>query len=136
MKHVNDKVRPERSTRSQLVSAALAGLFFLLMSVSPSFAHTPANAEAIPEAEVQLSAYEAKRLARAYLCHAGYCSRVGPGAAKLRSITRDAGTWILNVRLSDTGTTFNRQHVIYIDANTGVVSEVPGAQAPTNVAAQ
>lgn len=136
MEHVNDKVRPETSTRSQPVSAAIAGLFFLLMSVSPSFAHTPENAEAIPEAEAQLSAYEAKRLARAYLCHAGYCSRVGPGAAKLRSITRDAGTWILNVRLSDAGAIFSRQHVIYIDANTGVVSEVPRAEIPTNVAAQ
>ena len=123
-------------TKSPQSIAILASLLAFIAPASTAFAHTPDQTEIVSEAVPSLSAHEARRLARAHLCDAGFCSSFGPGAAKLSGITRDAGTWILNVRLSDGGATFTQRHVLYIDAGTGVVSEVPPAASPMQVASE
>lgn len=128
--------KPTRGVnRGRKAVIALAGLLTFALPTAGSFAHTPGG-EANSEAEAQLSAHDARRLARVHLCSAGYCGSFGPGAAKVSSITRDAETWVLHVRLSDSGTAFKQHHVLYIDANTGVVSEVPPETSPTQVASE
>ncbi len=129
-------IRSAMRTKSQQSIAILASLSVFVMPAAAAFAHTPDQTEIVSEAAPSLSAYEAKRLARAHLCDAGFCSSFGPGAAKLSAITRDAGIWILNVRLSGGGATFTQHRVLYIDAGTGVVSEVPPAASPTQVASE
>ena len=90
------------------------------------------------EVEKQVSASEAKRKARSHLSEQGYSTRVGPGpgAARIQSVTRDAGTWIVTARVSNGGAVLNRQRVLYIDAQTGVVSDVAPTKSPSQVAAE
>jgi len=136
MNIVTKGIKSATQTKSQHLIAILASLLALMMPASAAYAHTPDQTEIVSEAVPSLSAHEAKRLARAHLCDAGFCSSFGPGAAKLSGITRDAGIWILNVRLSGGGATFTQRRVLYIDAGTGVVSEVPPAASPTQVASE
>jgi hypothetical protein len=117
------------------LSTLLAASLLLVAGLLPGTqanAHESETDENLP----MVSAHEAKRLARIYLCDAGYCSRSGPGAARISSTTRDAGTWVLAVRLSDGGAVFRQRHVLYIDAVTGVVSDTPPAGTPVRVAGE
>ncbi len=118
-------------------AVVLAGVALITLPATTIFAHTPDDEDiAIYEVEEQVSANSAKRLARAHLCPVGFCSRFGPGGAKIRSITRDAGTWIVYTRISNGPTVMNVQHILYIDAQTGVVSDVPPDTSPAQVAAE
>lgn len=84
----------------------------------------------------QLSAYDAKRLARQFLFERGYSNGVGPGNARIKSITRDSDTWIVQVALSNGTHIMNKQAFLYIDANSAMVSEVAPERKPRQVAAQ
>ncbi len=86
--------------------------------------------------EEQVSPNAAKRQARAHLCSTCFCSRYCHGGAKIRSITRDAGTWIVYTRVSNGPTVMNEKRILYIDAQTGVVSDVPPDTSPAQVAAE
>jgi len=136
MNIVTKEMRPARQTGLQRSVAIFASLLAFMIPASAALAHIPDQTETVFEAAPSLSASEARRLARAHLCDAGFCSSFGPGAAKLSGITRDAGTWVINVRLSDGGASFTQRHILYIDAGTGVVSEVPPAASPTQVASE
>ncbi len=84
----------------------------------------------------QLSAYGAKRLARQFLVERGFSYGIGPGKARIRSISRDSDTWIVQVALSNGGWVMNNRAFLYIDANSAMVSEVAPERKPRQVAAQ
>jgi len=115
--------------------AILTSIAFGLLLTTASFAHNPVedgfNGYDLNQ---QISANKAKRLARSYLCSVGFCSSFGPGSAKVRSVTRDSATWVIYVQLSNGPTAMNQKHVLYVDAQTGVVSETRKEQTPEQVA--
>ena len=84
----------------------------------------------------QLSAYGAKRLARQFLFERGFSIGVGPGNARIKSITRDSDTWIVQVALSNGTHIMNKRAFLYIDANSAKVSEVAPERKQRQVAAQ
>lgn len=83
-----------------------------------------------------ISANSAKRLARSFLAERGFVSGIGPGAARIRSISRDGGTWVLQVAYSLDTTTMNKRATLYVDADSASVSEVAPVKEPVQVAAQ
>lgn len=84
----------------------------------------------------QVSAYGAKRLARRFLTDRGFTNGMGPGAARIKSITRDGDTWILRVAFSVNNHIMTESALLYIDAGTSQVSEIAPARKPQQVAAQ
>ena len=83
-----------------------------------------------------ISAYSAKRLARGFLTERGFVSGIGPGAARIKSISRDGGTWIVKVAYSHGTLSMNKRATLYIDADSASVSEVAPVKEPVQVAAQ
>lgn len=127
------------SRRLRGVAITLVSTALISLPTSAVLADTAGNDDiAKYEVEKQVSANEAKRLARSHLNEQGFSTRVGPGpgAARLKSITRDAGTWIVTARVSNGGTVLNKQRILYIDAQTGVVSDVAPSSSPSQVAAE
>jgi len=84
----------------------------------------------------QVSAYGAKRLARRFLTNRGFTNGMGPGAARIKSITRDGDTWVLRVAFSLDSHIMNQKALLYVDAGTVRISEVAPARKPRQVAAQ
>jgi hypothetical protein len=111
-----------------------AALFTLPAAV---LAHTvAADDSASYEVEKLVSASEAKRMARLYLSKQGFSTHIGPGAARIKSVTLNAGTWIVAARVSVGGRVLSRNFALYIDAQTGIVSHIPPTIRPTQVAAE
>ncbi len=137
MNFINRNTKTSKSGLLRRSAVVLAGVALVTLPATAIFAHTP-DEEDIGKYEVeeQVSANAAKRLARSHLCSMGFCSRFGPGSAKVRSITRDAGTWIVYARVSNGPTVMNKQRILYIDAQTGVVSDLPPDTSPAQVAAE
>ena len=137
MNIINRKTKMSELGLLRRSAVVLAGVALITLPATTIFAHTPDEEDiAKYEVEEQVSANAAKRLARAHLCSMGFCNRFGPGGAKIRSITLDAGTWIVYTRVSNGPTVMNEQRILYIDAQTGVVSDVPPATSPAQVAAE
>ena len=137
MNTINRNTKTGKSALLRHLAIAMVGSFLVALPASAVLAHTPADEEiAQNSSEKQVSAYEAKRLARVHLCSVGFCSRFGPGGAKVRSITRDAGTWIIDARVSNSSAVMNKQFILYVDAQSGVVSDVAPESSPTQVAAE
>ncbi len=137
MNTTNSNTKSGKSALLRPLAIALVGSFLVALPASAVLAHTPADEEiAQTSPDEQVSAYKAKRLVRSYLCSVGFCSRFGPGAAKVRSITRDSGTWIIDARVSNSSAVMNKQVILYVDAQSGVVSDVAPASSPTQVAAE
>ncbi len=123
--------------RLRSVALTLVGTALISLPTSVVLADTTeADDLAKYEVEKQVSASEAKRMARSHLKAQGFSGRIGPGAARIQSITRDAGTWIVTARVSNGGAVQNRQRVLYIDAQTGVVSDAAPTKSPSQVAAE
>lgn len=124
------------TNRTTTVRAGLAVLAIVALP-GAGLAHTPGLiVDDVYDTGEQISAYAAKRLARTHLCTVGFCSRFGPGSARVRSITRDAGWWVLDVRVSNGGAAMSAKHTLYVDARTGAVSEERPDREPTPVAAE
>jgi hypothetical protein len=137
MNTISRNTKTGKSALLRQLAIALVGCALITLPVSAVLAHTPADDENEQNAPgKQVSAHDAKRLARSYLCSVGFCSRFGPGAAKVRSITRDTGTWIIDARVSNSSAVMNKQVILYVDAQSGVVSDVAPASSPTQVAAE
>lgn len=133
--------RYTNSSRSDLLrhTAIILASAALITLPAATLADTPVAVDNADYAiEKQVSASEAKRLARSHLNALGFSTHVGPGpgAARIRSVTRDAGTWIIYVRVTNGGAVFSKQHVLYVNAQTGVVSEVPPRSSPAQVVAE
>jgi hypothetical protein len=137
MNIIKRKTKMRESWLLRRSAVVLTGVALITLPATTIFAHTPDDEDiAKYEVEELVSANSAKRLARVHLCSVGFCSRFGPGGAKIRSITRDAGTWIVYTSISNGPTVMNEQHILYIDAQTGVVSDVPPDTSPAQVAAE
>ena len=119
----------------RIVAALLAAVISL--SATSSYAADESE-EAYDNVTVvaPLSANSAKRLARGFLSERGFVSGIGPGAARIKSISRDGDTWILQVRYSLDTLTMSKRATLYIDAKAATVSEVAPARKPVQVAAQ
>lgn len=125
--------------RLHSVATALVCTALISLSTPVVLADNAAEDDAANyKAEKQISASEAKRLARSHLSKQGYSTSVGPGpgAARLKSITRDAGTWIVTARVSNSGSVLNQLRILYVDTQTGVVSDVAPAKSRSQVAAE
>ena len=137
MNIINRKTKVSKSGLLRRSAVVLAGAALVTLPATAIFAHTPDEEDiAKYEVEEQISANAAKRLARSHLCSMGFCSQFGPGGAKIRSITRDAGTWIVFARVSNGPSVMNEEHIFYVDAQTGLVSNVPPDTSPTQIAAE
>jgi len=133
----NSKTKMSESGLLRCSAVVLAGVALVTLPATAIFAHTPEEDDiAKYEVEEQVSANTAKRLARVHLCSLGFCSRFGAGGARIRSITRDAGTWIVFARVSNGPSVMNEEHIFYVDAQTGLVSNVPPDTSPTQIAAE
>lgn len=87
-----------------------------------------------PEATGQLSASDARRRAYRYLAKLGYTNSSAIGGARVRSITREGDTWIARIAYSTGGRVLSRKAVLYIDADTALVSETPPRDGEGRVA--
>ena len=123
-------------TKSPRILTILLGAAIGLLTVSANAADTIEEAYDNTEVTEQLSAYGAKRLARQFLVERGYATGVGPGRAKIQSVTRDSDTWIVQLRLSNGGRVMNMREVLYIDANSALVNEVAPERSSRQVAAK
>jgi hypothetical protein len=130
MKNVTTKTKDLR-----IVALALAAVISL--SATSSYAADQSE-EAYDNVTViaPLSANSAKRLARGFLTERGFVSGIGPGAARIKSISRDGDTWVLQVTYSLGGLTMSQKATLYINADSTTVSEVAPARKPVQVAAQ
>ncbi len=136
MNIINRKTKSSEPGLLRRSAVILVGAALVTLPPSAVFAHTPAQDDiAKHEVEKQVSAHEAKRLARSYLRTLGFSNRIGPGAVKIRNITRDAGTWIVSARVSGTYV-LNDKRILYVDAQTGAVSDVPPVSSRTQIAAK
>jgi len=114
-----------------LVSAALG-----LSSASSLAGDTSEEAYDNVTVTQQVSAYDAKRLARQYLVEGGFSTGIGPGKAAIKSVTRNGDTWVLQIAISDGGWVSNRRETLYIDAASARVSAVAPKAKPEQVAAR
>jgi len=114
-----------------LVLAAAIGL-----SATTSYASESQEAYDNITVTEQVSAYGAKRLARHFLADRGFTNGMGPGAARIKSITRNGDIWILRVAFSLDSHIMNESALLYVDAGTARVSDVAPAHKPQQVAAQ
>ncbi len=137
MNIINCKAKTSEPGLLRRAVVVLAGVALVTLPATTIFAHTPEEDDiAKYEVEEQVSANAARRLARVHLCSLGFCSRFGPGGAKIRSITRDVGTWIIYAQVSNGPAVMNQQRILYVDARTGLVSNVPPDSSPAQVAAE
>ena len=117
----------------------LATVFAAVLSLAAANASaSDVNDEAYDNVTVtaEVSANSAKRLVRSYLHDRGFSYGFGPGAARVKSITRDADTWIVKVDYSNGGFVMSEHAVLYVNANTATLAEVAPAPQPQQVAAQ
>lgn len=137
---MNTTITYTKSSYNKLLrGAAIALVSTALISLPTSVVLADTSADddlAKYEVEKQVSASEAKRMARSHLKSQGFSGRIGPGAARIQSITRDAGTWIVSAKVSNGGSVLTEQRILYIDAQTGVVSDVAPTKSPSQVAAE
>lgn len=89
-----------------------------------------------PEASAQLSASDARRRAYRYLAELGYTNSSAIGGARVRSVTREDHTWIVRIAYSTGGRVLSQKAVLYIDADTALVSETPPRDGEGRVAAR
>lgn len=113
----------------RIAAAALAALLI----GNPAIAHETAAAVAVDGGTrliaQQVSASEARRAAYRYLGELGYSRYSSTGSARVRSITREGDTWIVNVAYSTGGRVLSRRATLFVDAATAFVSE----QAPADL---
>jgi hypothetical protein len=130
MKNVTTKTKDLR-----IVALALAAVISL--SATSSYAADESE-EAYDNVTVTapLSANGVKRLARGFLVERGFVNGIGPGAARIKSISRDGDTWVLQVTYSLGGLTMSQKATLYVNADSTTVSEVASARKPVQVAAQ
>jgi hypothetical protein len=83
-----------------------------------------------------ISANSAKRLVRGFLAERGFVSGIGPGAARIRSISRDGSSWVVQIAYSLSGATMTNRATLYVNADSASVSEVAPEKEPVQVAAQ
>ena len=120
--------------KKRLIGAVVAATAALLLGGGAAVAGDgPKKTTVIEE---QVSASEARRVAYRYLSRQGYARRVGPGSARVRSITRDGDTWIITVAFSNGTNVQSGRTMLYVDARTALVSEVPPTNRSDTVAAQ
>lgn len=119
----------------RVAAAAILAVSFALIAQPASAGDDGAVAidDRIIEHEVirQISANEARRTAYRHLAALGYSRKIGPGSARVRSITRDGGTWIVRVAISNGTSVQSEQRMLYIDARTALVSEIPPEDLPS-----
>jgi hypothetical protein len=117
----------------------VALIFAAAISLSATSAHAADSSEQAYDnvtVVAPISAHGAKRLVRGFLSERGFVSGIGPGAARIKSISRDGGTWIVQIAYSLDTTTMNKRATLYIDADSASVSEVAPVKEPVQVAAQ
>ena len=136
MNTINRNIKSGNSSLLRHTAVILAGAALFTLPAAVLADTAAANDSASYEVEKQVSASEAKRLARLHLSAQGFSNRLGPGGAKVQSITRDAGTWIINARFSYDAIVMNEHYTFYIDAQTGVVSDVLPKTSPAQVASE
>jgi hypothetical protein len=104
-------------------SALLAVAVVLLLAPCQSLlAHDAGAADAAPH-DATISANDAKRLARRYLGDLGYSMRIGPGGARILSVSLDEGRWAVRVALSNGGSVQTHALTFYVRINDGVIEE-------------
>ncbi len=118
----------------RVIAATMLATALLLPSGPAAAGDAEDSAET--QIERQVSANEARRAAYRYLADQGYSRKIGPGGARVRSITRDGDTWILQVAISNGTSVQSDRSMLYIDAKSALVSEVAPADRPSRVASE
>ena len=115
-----------------LVLAAAFGLSATSSHAADSSEQTYDNVTVV----APISASSAKRLARDFMSERGFVRGMGPGAARIKGISRDGSTWVVQVAYSLDTTTMSKRATLYIDADSASVSEVAPVKEPVQVAGQ
>jgi hypothetical protein len=123
-------------TNNPRIVALVLAAAFGLSAISSNAADSSEQAYDNVTVVAPISAHSAKRLARGFMSERGFVSGIGPGAARIKSISRDGGTWIVQIAYSLDTTTMNKRATLYIDADSESVSEVAPVKEPVQVAAQ
>jgi hypothetical protein len=126
----------KKITKFDMRQRSLAVLTAAFISLWAGAAHADAdNATAIDNITVtpQVSAHEAKRIARRFLVGRGFATGRGPGKAAIESVTREGDTWVLQLAISNGGWAMNGSATLYIDAYTALLSETAPAPKPEQV---
>lgn len=124
------------SAGRRALAIAVLGAAFLLPAAPAAAGDDSAVAIDDSVIEKQISANEARRAAYKYLAAQGYSRKIGPGSARVRSITRDGDTWIIQISMSNGTSVQADKSMLYIDAKTALVSEVAPEGLPSRVAAE
>lgn len=111
------------SPRPRSITITLAAATILIAPGSATFAHTPGEANSSETPQYSVTANDARRIARKYLGALGYSTQTGPGGARIRSISRDGNTWIIDTRLGGLASAITRRHLVYVNAHTGVIGD-------------
>lgn len=114
--------------------AAAALIALLALGATTASAHVPDRQDA-ESRDVAVSASDAKRLVRRFLVDRGFSLGVRPGGARIRSVTRDGDTWVVQVDLRPGVTIRRKRAILYVDAHSGLLSETAPQDTP-RVAAQ
>ena len=104
-------------------SALLAVAVALLLAPCPSLLAHDAGATDAAAEEATISANDAKRLARRYLGELGYSMRIGPGGARILSVSLDEGRWAVRVALSNGGSVQTHALTFYVRSDSGAIEE-------------
>jgi len=130
--------RPVRALARAAVPAAV-----ILFLAGAAAAHETADSVAVdgPDhtlryANPQLSANDARRAAYSHMAELGYRRHGGPGSVRVRSTTREGDTWIVEVAYSAGGRVLSQRAMLYVDAESALVSEVPPENLDNRVAAE
>lgn len=113
-------------------TAALVALLALGTTTASAHVPDPHDAEA---RDAAVSANDAKRVVRRFLVDLGYSMNARPGGARIRSVTRDGDTWVVQVDLRPDVTIRREQATLYVDAHSGRLTDKAPHDSP-RVAAQ
>jgi len=134
---MNDSTQSNESGTGRKANRCL-----LAILLAAGLASTPAHADGADQAvavdaadtakkveiryvDPQLSANDARRAAYGYLRKLGYSRNSNTGTARIRSTTREGDTWIVEVAYSRGGRVLSQRAVLYVDADSALVTEVP-----------
>jgi hypothetical protein len=130
MKYVTTVTKDPRIVA--LVFAAALGLSATSSHAADSIEQAYDNVTVV----APISANSAKRLVRGFLTERGFVSSIGPGAARIKSISRDGSTWVVQIVYSLGTVTMTNRATLYVNADSASVSEVAPEKEPVQVAAQ
>ncbi len=110
-------------------SAMAAVVLAVLLAPCPEAAAHEACVDDSNQTLTTISANDAKRVVGRYLADLGYTLRIGPGGARILSVSREGLHWAVSVLLSNGNSVQSSSLSLYVRIDNGRI-ESPGAEPP------